>query len=71
MTRVKLEVNRHKTNAKEEVIFHSDDGAINIGFYNNNIHEFITFNLKSIPKIVDVLLFINNMETRLNPEEGE
>jgi len=42
-----------------------------MGFYDEKIKEYITFNLNSIPKIVDTLLYMHNMITRLNKEEDE
>ena len=82
MTKVKLKVNRydrdrlvsskHKNKiVKEELVITGGEQFIDMGFYSDKLQEFITFNIESIPKIVDTLLYIHNMITRLNKEEEQ
>jgi len=65
MTRVKIKINHNK----DEMVMHCEKSKLDIGYYNKDGH--IEFNIHSIPKIVDSLLFIHNMQIRLNKEEDE
>ena len=74
--KVKLDVNRYdrekkiKGNCiKEELVISCGERLLDMGFYNDKLKEYITFNIESIPKIVDTLLYVHNMVTRLNKEE--
>tara|TARA_Y100001938_G_C7950132_1_gene358878 strand:- start:62 stop:322 length:261 start_codon:yes stop_codon:yes gene_type:complete len=74
--KVKLDVNRYdrekkiKGNCiKEELVISCGERFLDMGFYNDKLKEYITFNIESIPKIVDTLLYVHNMVTRLNKEE--
>ena len=64
MTRVKIKVNHNK----DEIVMHCEKDKLNIGYYDDSGH--IEVNIHSIPKIIDSLLFVHNMETRLNKEES-
>tara|TARA_R100001086_G_scaffold226982_1_gene145885 strand:- start:38 stop:235 length:198 start_codon:yes stop_codon:yes gene_type:complete len=64
MTRVKIKVNHNK----DEIVMHCEKDKLNIGYYDTDGH--IEVNIHSIPKIIDSLLFVHNMETRLNKEES-
>ena len=67
--RVKLKTGRK--DKKEELVLSIENKLLYMGFYDEKIKEYITFNLNSIPKIVDTLLYMHNMITRLNKEEDE
>tara|TARA_R100001244_G_scaffold85065_1_gene65266 strand:- start:127 stop:345 length:219 start_codon:yes stop_codon:yes gene_type:complete len=66
---LKVKLKTGRKNKKEELVLAVENELLYIGFYDQNIKEYITFNLKSIPKIVDTLLYMHNMITRLNKEE--
>ena len=73
--KVKLDVNRYdeskkwKEVMKEELVISCGEESLDMGYYSDKLNEFITFNIESIPKIVDTLLYVHNMITRLNKEE--
>jgi hypothetical protein len=69
MIDLKVKLKTGRKNKKEELVLAVENELLYIGFYDQNIKEYITFNLKSIPKIVDTLLYMHNMITRLNKEE--
>jgi hypothetical protein len=70
--RDKLVSSRHKNEiVKEELVISGGERFIDMGFYSDKLQEHIGFNIESIPKIVDTLLYIHNMITRLNKEEDE
>jgi|TARA_R100000781_G_C4047818_1_gene116397 hypothetical protein len=82
--KVKLDVNRYDRDkryiqkgnkkleiVKEELVISGGERFIDMGFYSDKLPEHIGFNIESIPKIVDTLLYIHNMITRLNKEEDE
>jgi len=66
---LKVKLKTGRKNKKEELVLTVENKLLYMGFYDQNIKEYITFNLKSIPKIVDTLLYMHNMITRLNKEE--
>jgi hypothetical protein len=74
--KVKLDVNRYSERKKmrgedmeEELVISCGEESLDMGYYSDKLNEFITFNIESIPKIVDTLLYVHNMITRLNKEE--
>jgi hypothetical protein len=72
--KVKLDVNSMKYGEfdemrREELVISCGEESLNMGYYSDKLNEFITFNIESIPKIVDTLLYVHNMITRLNKEE--
>ena len=69
MIDLKVKLKTGRKNKKEELVLAVENELLYMGFYDQNIKEYITFNLKSIPKIVDTLLYMHNMITRLNKEE--
>jgi len=75
--KVKLDVNRYdeskkwKEVMKEELVISCGEESLDMGYYSDKIKEYISFNIESIPKIVDTLLYVHNMITRLNKEEIE
>jgi hypothetical protein len=69
MIDLKVKLKTGRKNKKEELVLSVENELLYIGFYDQKIKEYITFNLKSIPKIVDTLLYMHNMITRLNKEE--
>jgi hypothetical protein len=69
MIDLKIKLKTGRKNKKEELVLSVENELLYMGFYDQNIKEYITFNLKSIPKIVDTLLYMHNMITRLNKEE--
>ena len=69
MIDLKVKLKTGRKNKKEELVLSVENELLYIGFYDEKIKEYITFNLKSIPKIVDTLLYMHNMITRLNKEE--
>ena len=69
MIDLKVKLKMGRKNKKEELVLSVENQLLYMGFYDQNIKEYITFNLKSIPKIVDTLLYMHNMITRLNKEE--
>ena len=69
MIDLKVKLKTGRKNKKEELVLAVENELLYMGFYDQKIKEYITFNLKSIPKIVDTLLYMHNMITRLNKEE--
>ena len=69
MIDLKVKLKTGRKNKIEELVLSVENELLYIGFYDQKIKEYITFNLKSIPKIVDTLLYMHNMITRLNKEE--
>ena len=69
MIDLKVKLKTGRKDKKEELVLSVENELLYIGFYDEKIKEYITFNLKSIPKIVDTLLYMHNMITRLNKEE--
>ena len=70
--RDKLVSSRHKNEiVKEELVIAGGERFLDMGFYSDKLQEHIGFNIESIPKIVDTLLYIHNMITRLNKEEEQ
>ena len=52
-----------------DIVVVSEKGVVNIEYF--DAKDGVSLNLESVPKLIDVLMFVHNMETRLNREENE
>jgi hypothetical protein len=50
-----------------DIVVVANDGILHIEYYDSK--EKVSMNIESVPKLIDSLMFVHSMETRLNKEE--